>query len=112
MPIEPMPCVPVSGGEIIEVELVGWTSSTTTAVPASLTSVTLAPANPSRKGIFFYNSSTATLKVFFGTPATLSLFTVSLGANSSYEFQSPTYNGIITGIWDGDNGNVLVTEGS
>lgn len=79
-------------------------------VPSSATSVTLAAANPNRRGLLIYNDSTSVLFVKLGAAASSSSYTVQVAANGYYELPQPIYIGIVDGVWAAANGNARVTE--
>lgn len=85
-------------------------NASTSQVPASATTVTLAASNPDRYSILIHNDSSSTLYVKLGTAASQTDYSIQLGTQASYELQYPAYTGIITGIWDAANGEALVTE--
>jgi hypothetical protein len=84
-------------------------TATPTSVAASITSVSLLAANPTRKGTTIWNNSTANLYVELGETASTSAFTARVGAGGYYEIPF-TYTGVISGIWDAANGGALVRE--
>ena len=86
--------------------------STVTAVPASVSSVTLAASNSLRRGLQIFNDSTAVLYVKHGTTASTASYTVKMIAGAFYEIPAPVYTGRVDGIWDAVNGNAMVTENS
>lgn len=105
----------VSGDLGIDVEVVvnAATSSTgpLTQVNASITSVSLLAANANRKGAYFYNNSSNNLYLAYGATAATSAFTVKIGPSVLFEMPtSPVWQGAVSGIWDGTNGNVQITE--
>lgn len=87
---------------------------TTTSVPSSATSVTIAAANASRKGLWVANDSTAILRLSFSTPATSANAFVVIPAGGFFSLEStvdgkvPT--GVIYGIWASANGTGQITE--
>lgn len=85
-------------------------SSSVTAVTASVTNTTLIASNSSRRGILLYNDSTSIVRVKFGTTASSSSFSFKLYPNCFYDNPTMCYTGIITGIWESANGNMLVTQ--
>lgn len=85
-------------------------SSTPANVAASTSSVTLAAANASRRGLYVYNDGTANLFLKLGATASTSSFSVKIPAGGLYELPAPYYRGTVDGIWDAANGNARVTE--
>lgn len=81
-------------------------------VSGSATSVTVLASNASRKNATFYNDSTATLYLKFGsTAASTTSYTVQIPPNGYYELPNGSiYTGQLTGIWSAANGAVRVTE--
>jgi hypothetical protein len=85
-------------------------SATTTRVNANTSSVTIAPANPFRKGLILWNDSTATALIKFGPGASSTDFTWKVGSQSGFELPEPAFNQEISAIWDSVNGAMQVTE--
>lgn len=85
------------------------TTATETTVQASTTSVQLLAANPNRKGASVYNTASEPLYLAFGATATATTESLTLNSNDYYELPFG-YTGIISGIWSGSTGSVLVTE--
>jgi len=85
-------------------------TATLTNVAASTASTQLLASTAGRKGAFFFNDSTASLYLKYGTTASTSSFTVLLRPNDYYELPMPIYTGVLEGIWDATNGNVRITE--
>lgn len=85
-------------------------SASLSNVSGSASNVQLLASNASRKGASFFNDSTATLYIKFGTTASASSFTTKLLPNQYYEMPFPVYTGEIDGIWDSANGAVRITE--
>lgn len=79
-------------------------------VPASLTAVTVLPANILRKGAILWNNSTSTAYLKFGLGASSTDFTWKIASQSGYELPSPTYVGILTVAWDAATGSMQTTE--
>lgn len=89
-------------------------TATVTNVGDETSSTSILAANPSRKGAFFYNASTAILYLLLsgGTAANAAGgYSVAL-AGSGGTFTLPIgYTGAITGIWASDAGGfVNITE--
>jgi len=79
-------------------------------VTASTASTQLLASTAGRKGAYFYNDSTASMYLKFGTTASTTSFTVLMRPNDFFELPLPTYTGVIHGIWDATNGAAQVTE--
>ncbi len=80
-------------------------------VADSATSVTLQAANTARRGWTVFNDSISDLYVKFGATASATSFVVKLLGGQYYEMPSPTYTGVIDGIWSADStGSARVTE--
>jgi hypothetical protein len=87
------------------------TTATVTSVNDSASSVTLLSLNTARKMATFFNDSTVTLYLKFGTTASTSDFTVKILAGDYFELPLPVYTGRIDGIWASDaSGAVRITE--
>lgn len=82
-----------------------------TSVSAAASDTLLLAANANRKQAFFYNDSTATLYLLFGTGvASTSNYSVQIGPQVLYEVSWPVTNNGFHGIWSAANGAVKVTE--
>ena len=84
-----------------------------TQVSASATVVTLLAANTSRAAASFFNKSTDSLFIKLGATATNSDYYIELRNDEYMDIpiaSSKIYQGIITGIWSGTNGDVKITE--
>lgn len=79
-------------------------------ISASATAVTLLKPKVTRISAKFFNDSTDNLYIKFGSDVTTSDFTVKLTAGAYFECPLPVYLGEISGIWDGTDGGVQVTE--
>lgn len=84
-------------------------TSAVTQVASSATSATVLAANANRFGASFYNDSTQTLYLKFGTTASATSYTVKMPPDSYFEVPS-RYTGRIDGIWASANGFAYVTE--
>jgi hypothetical protein len=84
--------------------------SVVTKVDASLSNTILLASNDDRKMVTFYNNSTASLFIKFGSLATVDSFSLKIGAGDYMEFPYPCFIGRIDGFWDAVNGSVMVTE--
>jgi len=84
---------------------------TTTNVSSSATSVTVLASNASRRGMSFWNNSTATLYLSASGTATVAnaMFAVPPQGLLILD-QQLIFTGAITGIWSAANGSVNVTE--
>jgi len=86
-------------------------TATLSNVSGSASSVSVLASNASRKGATFYNDSTASLYLKFGTTASTSSFTVLMQPGAYYELPTTAvYTGALDGIWSAANGAVRVTE--
>lgn len=85
------------------------TSATVSQVASSATVVTLQAANGNRRALTVYNDGTKNLYLKLGSAASLTSFTVKIGARGYYEVPG-NYTGIVTGIWDVASGEAYVTE--
>lgn len=84
-------------------------TATTSAVGASIASVTLLASNASRLGATIVNDGTQKLYVKCGTTATSTDYTKLLLAGEYWELPFG-YTGRIDGIWAVANGNARITE--
>lgn len=84
-------------------------SATVTSVNASATVVTLLAANANRKGAIFYSDSTNLAYIKLGVAASVTSFSMRVQTQTAYEM-TIGYTGIITGIWNGTNGAMRITE--
>lgn len=90
-------------------------AAVTSTVASSATVVTLLPANGRARMRTISNESTAILYIKYGSAASLTDYTASVGPTGTngsgyYEFPVPLYGGIVTGIWAAANGNARITE--
>lgn len=76
-------------------------SETTTTVAASITSVVLDPANPTRRSGFVVNKSNRNLWVVFSAAAATAAAPTNLITPGSNIDIPENYTGVITGIWSG-----------
>lgn len=83
--------------------------TTTTSVAASVTSVTLLPANGTRLGATVYNDSMSLLYIKLGSTASTSSFEIKLFPLSYYEVPYG-YTGQIDGIWSNASGFARIGE--
>jgi hypothetical protein len=88
----------------------GTTDGVTSNVASSATAVTVFPANARSMKRVIYNDSTAVLRLKFGAGASATSFTMAIPANALYEFPTPLYRGVVTGIWESANGSARTTE--
>jgi len=84
-------------------------SARTSVLGSSAGTQTLLNSNSLRRGATIFNNSNANLFLALGPNAATNNFTTKLGAGIYYEVPF-NYTGIITGIWDGNNGNAQITE--
>jgi hypothetical protein len=84
-------------------------ASTVKTVQDSASSVTLAAANPNRRGVVITNTSSAILYVRMASgTASETMFTYRLPQNATQEVLFP-YTGMITGMWASDNNDGVAT---
>ena len=93
-------------------EFYGPARVTGSVVAASATSVTLLPANDSRRNGSFLNHGSGSLYIAFGEVATFANFNVKLTSGSFYEMTHPIHTGTISGVWDEADGFCMGTEWS
>lgn len=91
---------------------VATATATPANVAASLTSVTLAASNASRRGLTVFNETvTGTLRlVTDGAPASATHYTVALVPGAYWEMPAPPTAAAVTGIWTVADGAARVTE--
>lgn len=78
----------------------GTSSIPATSVASSATSVTLAAANPGRKGATIFNDDANTLYMKLGPTASLTSYTVKIPQDCYWEMPADLdYTGVIDGIW-------------
>ena len=83
-------------------------TSTVSTVPVTDASTSVLSANTDRKEAIFYNDSTSTIWLFFGTPA---VFGTGIPLIKQQQFISDKYRGQVTAIMDtGKTGNLQVTD--
>jgi hypothetical protein len=85
------------------------TGSNVTNQAASVTNVTLLFPNPNRVGAVIFNEGASTLYAKFGLVASITSYTVQIGAKGYYEVPF-TYTGQIDGIFSTAAGNARITE--
>lgn len=85
-------------------------TATVTSVSGSATSAQLLASTSTRLMATFFNDSTASLYLKFGTTALTTSFTVLLRPNDYYELPHPVYTGKIDGIWTAADGAARITE--
>ncbi len=87
-------------------------SATLSNVNDTVASTTLLAANAARRGVTIFNDSTADLFVKYGATASATSFTVKIAGGGYWEMPSPTYLGVLDGIWSADtaSGAARVTE--
>ena len=86
------------------------TGATLTAVPASVTSVSLLTARPDRKGAVIVNDGAATLHIAYAATASLTAYSYKMPPNSTFEMPLPIWSGAISAIWNGALGSAVITE--
>lgn len=110
--IASMTALKVDGSAVTQPVSVGGTATATLSnVSGSASSVSLLASNAARKGAVFYNDSTASLYLKFGTTASATSFTTLIPPSGYYELPTTVvYTGAIDGIWSAANGAVRITE--
>jgi hypothetical protein len=84
---------------------------TTANVSSSASSVAILASNANRKGVSFYNNSSATLYLSFSGTATIANAFVAIPSQGFLLLdQQLITSGAINGIWSAANGSVNVTE--
>lgn len=87
------------------------TGTLTSVAGTTSSSTQLLAANTSRRGVYIFNDSTATLYVGFNATVTTSSYTVQVPSNGFFEMPTaPIYTGIIAGVWSAAAGNARITE--
>ena len=84
-------------------------TATLTNVASSATSVTVLAANTARLGATVMNDSSAVLYLKMGATASVTSYTVKIGAGGYYEVPFG-FSGILDGIWSSAAGSARVTE--
>ena len=80
-------------------------------VTASASAVTVAGANPARRGLIVFNDADVAVLLKFGSAASATSFTDKVAAGAVWYMEGPIYNGIVTGIWvSSPTGSARVTE--
>jgi hypothetical protein len=83
-------------------------------VGASVTSITLSPASRNRQMLVIHNDSRAILYVKLGADASAIDFTYRLVPQAVLELplieDGKVYQGLVSGIWDANNGFAYVTD--
>lgn len=86
------------------------TGSSTPFVAASITTVTLFPANPARRGATVYNNTNKYMYLRMGVSASTSNFSVKMPRDAYFEAPF-NYTGVITAVWEaGVSGNAQLSE--
>jgi len=94
----------------ISVVLAQPTVGTTTSVALSVVVATILASNAARLGAILFNDGAAAAFVRLAAGATTALFTVRMANNATWEFQTPVYTGIVTGITAAGTATMLATE--
>lgn len=82
-----------------------------TSVTRSDTAVQALAENPNRMGAIFYNDTSATCAIKFGSNVSASDLTRKLAAGATWELPQPVYTGLITVGWAASGSDKLfVTE--
>src|SRR5581483_3764112 len=84
--------------------------ATLTSVNVSTASVQLLGANAARRGMSFFNDSSANLYLAFAPTSATNLYTVKIAGGGFYVADPPIYTGLVSGIWDSATGAVRITE--
>ncbi len=103
---------PVSGSVAITSEPTPTAGAyMSSSVAISSTSVTVAAANPNRKGILLYNNSTTVVYIAYDATASMTHFTFAIAAAATWTMPQPIYLGAVTAVraTTGD-GKLLITE--
>jgi hypothetical protein len=98
-----------AGGEGWPVVEAAAEHSTIHTVAASLPSVTIAAANPNRKGLIVYNDSEATLFLGYAASTTPDAFTFKLPAKAHWEMEH-LFEGTVSAVWSAEVGRAVITE--
>jgi hypothetical protein len=88
----------------------GSQSASTSAVAATVSSVTLFTGASNVYGRIVYNASTGACYLTFGTVSSTSAYTLQIAANTSYVFPDAVYAGAVTAIWPATNGTAYTTQ--
>lgn len=83
--------------------------STITTINASLTNVTIVPANSNRIGSTIFNTSSNDLYIKLGETASTTSFSVIISSGGYYETPYG-YVGQVDGIWISADGKAVITE--
>jgi hypothetical protein len=88
------------------------TATPLTSVNAANADTPLLAANANRKGAYFFNDSTATLYLSYGTTAaSATSYTVQVSPQGFFEMPTtPVYTNQVRGFWSAANGAVRITE--
>jgi hypothetical protein len=105
----------VTGALLVETAASGTAEpapvASVTSVAASMTPVTLMSASASRRGGVIHNDSSNVLYVKLGPGASDAEFTYRLPSQATLELPTdPLYLELISGAWNGTDGNARVTE--
>lgn len=84
-------------------------SATVSSVNSSASSTTCLASNTSRRKASFFNDSTSTAYLKFGSTASSVDYTVQMASNQLYEIPTPVYTGVVDCIWSSANGSMKVT---
>jgi hypothetical protein len=81
------------------------------SVPASTSTVILAPANPARRSLAIVNDSSADLYIAEGPIASSSSYSLHLSPGQTGVLEDPdVYQGDVAGVWTAAAGAARVTE--
>lgn len=84
--------------------------ATLSSINASAASVQLLAANAARRGMSFFNDSSANLYLAFAANSATNLYTVKIAGGGFYVADAPIYTGVVSGIWDSATGAARITE--
>lgn len=86
------------------------TTTSITAVSATVGSIQVLAANANRKMASIFAESTATVYVKLGTGASATSYTVKMETDDYFELPFPIYSGVIQASWSSTSGALRVTE--
>lgn len=89
---------------------IGASSAVVSSVSSSISPVTIVAGNPSRVALAIQNDSTSRLYLKYGLNASTTDYTARFEPGDYYELPQPAYTGIITGVWEAQDGSAKVTE--
>jgi hypothetical protein len=101
---------PVSDTSPVITRQVTSQTGTVTPVPASVTAVSIAPANTGRNAVIFFNSSSYDATVCYGGGSADSNTSFVFKANKTYVFEGRIWCGAFSAKWAAASGTMYVTE--